>query len=215
MDVVQTVLQVVEPDLSERGQAGSRADGPDDEAGAVRGGETRRHLSSQPRGGAIDLAGPVGQVVLSQHQPAGAEVIRLDGVASHGQEPGVDLADHLGAGEDEELVAPVPALEVVGGEIAVLDRGAHGPIEDQDPLSQAVSEIPGHVVRRSRTLRQYPEYLSADFTPTRTLLPIPPVLTARPALSRRRWSPAAARPGLHNTPGEPHRCPRPFDIRAS
>jgi len=54
----------------------------------------------------------------------------------------VDIPDDLGPREIEVLVAAleVSAAEVLGGEIARLDHGAHGAVEDQDPLGESPGE---------------------------------------------------------------------------
>ena len=55
----------------------------------------------------------------------------------------VELADHVGAGEDEDLVAAleVGAAEVVGGEVGALQPGAEGAVEHEDALAQRVEEV--------------------------------------------------------------------------
>ena len=53
---------------------------------------------------------------------------------------GVQLADHVGPGEHEHLVAAleVGAPEVVGGEVPGLDARAEGAVEDDHALGRGV-----------------------------------------------------------------------------
>ena len=50
----------------------------------------------------------------------------------------VHLGDLVGPGEDEVLVAALErgSAEVVGAEVAALDPGAEGAVEDDDPFGE-------------------------------------------------------------------------------
>ncbi len=80
----------------------------------------------------------MGQVILRQHHRCGAEGVGLQDVGASVQETLVDVGDHVGAGEDQVLVTPLVlrAAEVLRPQVAVLDGGAHGPVQDQDALSE-------------------------------------------------------------------------------
>ena len=84
--------------------------------------------------------GPLGDPVLGQRDGKGAEGVGLDDIAPHLEVLGVQLAQDVGAGDGEQLVAAleVGSAEVVGREIAVLDAGAHGAVEDDDSLTGGV-----------------------------------------------------------------------------
>jgi hypothetical protein len=50
----------------------------------------------------------------------------------------VDLLDHVGAGDDQVVVAPLQPLaaEVARGEVVALDGGAHGAVEHEDAFGE-------------------------------------------------------------------------------
>ncbi len=136
--------QIVKADLSQGWQTRSGADGSHDEAGMVRRGESRRHLVGQASRRVIDLVRLLRQAVLTQDEPAGSEGVGLDGVAAHLQEAGVDLSDDLRARQDQELVAALLPFKIVRGEVAILNGGPHGTIEDQDALAKLLSKVRCH-----------------------------------------------------------------------
>jgi hypothetical protein len=93
-------------------------------------------LARQPRGGAIDIGGAVGQAPLIQPQPCRLEGIGLQHVAASIHERGVNLFDQVGP-RDHQVVAVAfgsRSAEILGGEIERVDARAHRAVEDQDAL---------------------------------------------------------------------------------
>ena len=95
-------------------------------------------LAREPGGRQVDLMGARGQAVLREHQRGRAEGVGLDDVAAGFQVAFMNRADELGPGENQILVATfeLRAAKVGGRQIAVLDRGAHRAIEDEDAGSE-------------------------------------------------------------------------------
>ena len=83
---------------------------------------------------------------LAEHDLVRPEGVRFDSVAADGQEPGVDLADHVRAGLAEDLGAVLVAGVVGQGQVVGEDAGAHGPVEDQDPPLKSFEELRCHVL---------------------------------------------------------------------
>ena len=70
----------------------------------------------------------------------GAEGAGLEGVDADVEIRGVELADHVGPGEHQHLVAALElrTAEIVGGEVPGLDARAEGAIEDDHPFGGGV-----------------------------------------------------------------------------
>ena len=89
-------------------------------------------------GNAADFECLVGQPVFSQHDGSAAEGVRLDDVRASFEIFAVDAGNNVGAREYQILVAAfqVRAAEILGGQILLLQHGAHGAIQDEDALAQ-------------------------------------------------------------------------------
>ena len=76
--------------------------------------------------------------------------------------------DHVGAGDHQELVAPlqIGTPEVVGGQVGQLQIGAHGAVEDDDPLGDGV---PG--MRRNARGSRWNKATAAQPAPCRPKAP--------------------------------------------
>ena len=69
----------------------------------------------------------------------------------------MDLADDVGLGEEQDLVVALeilagPVLEAVAAvlgfaELVTLDHGAHGAIDDDKPLAEAIHQIGAACIR--------------------------------------------------------------------
>ena len=138
------VAQRDEVDLTERRQLRAGADRPDDPAGPVGRGVARRHLLGDAGRLLVDLAGALRDPVLRQHHREGAEGVGLDGVDANFEEAPVEIGDDLGPGHGQDLVAAFEgrAAEVLRAEVAGLEVGAGGAVEDDDPFAQSVKERP-------------------------------------------------------------------------
>ena len=138
------VAEVGVGDLTQGGEFGARPHAAGHPAGAFRCGELGGHGLRDLGAGPADLTGAVGQPVFGQHDRGGAERAGLDDVAPDLEERTVYLGDEVGAGTDQDLVATleVGAAEVLGAQAQHLQVGAHGAVEDQDPLPQRL-EIGG------------------------------------------------------------------------
>src|SRR5436309_352244 len=108
------------------------------EARAVGRLEARARRAREPRGGGVDLAHLVLKAVLAEHDARAAEGIGLDDVRAGGEVALVHVADHVGAGQDQVLVAALVlgATEVPGGEVATLDVRPRRAVEDDDALGE-------------------------------------------------------------------------------
>ena len=129
-------------DLAEGGELGARADGTGDPSGLVRGGVARGHVSGQAGGGHVELVGAIGDPVLTEGDGEGAERVGLDDLAADLEIRGVELSDDIGSGDGEQFVAPLEVVtaEILGGEPALLDTGAHATVEDHDSAARCVEE---------------------------------------------------------------------------
>ena len=132
-----------------RDRFGRRAHRAGDEAGFVRRGDLVGRLPREPRRNHVQLVGLVLQPVLGEHEPRATEGVGRDHVGARREVGAVDAHHEIGSGAHELLVAPLErgAAEVVGGELVLLEHGAHGPIEHEHTLLEDVVE-PRH--RRCR-----------------------------------------------------------------
>ncbi len=135
----------------ERERAAHRAQHAGDEAGPRRvpRGELVRHAPRQARALAVQLAHDRLQVVVRLRDRGRVEGVGLEDVRARLEVLGVDLADHLRAGEGEEVVV---AAQVVGevpealaavlglAQPVALHHGSHGPVQDEDALGQGLVE---------------------------------------------------------------------------
>ena len=124
-------------DVPERGEFGARSHGARDPAGALGRGELVADGAGQLGRPPGELAGPVAQAVLGQHDRGGAESVGLDDVAADLEERAVHLRHQVGPRLDEPLVAPfeLGSAEVVGAEPEQLQVRPHGAVEDDDALA--------------------------------------------------------------------------------
>ena len=95
-------------------------------------------LPRQARGGGVDGVHLVLQVVFREHDARAAEGIGADDVGAGLQVGAVDVAQHVGAGEVQMLVAAlvVGAAEIGGRQRLGLQEGSHGAVQYQDALVQ-------------------------------------------------------------------------------
>ena len=126
--------QLAEADLAERGvvgggQVAGRADRAGHEAVLADG------LAGDLGGLLVDLERVLGQAPLLELDPAGLEGVGLDHLGAGLDHRGVDALDHVGAVEDQRLVAlALEAPVVLLGEVELLEGRAHAAVEDDDAL---------------------------------------------------------------------------------
>jgi hypothetical protein len=113
---------------------------------------TKRGLSgvlNDARRGQVHLARQEAHLVVVLRDRGGAEGVGLDQVGARGQVALVDVADHVGPREAEQLVVALHVLvevlealtPVLGlAQLEALDHGAHGAIEDGDAVLQDVGQ---------------------------------------------------------------------------
>ena len=135
------VAQRGEADLAERGELGARPHRARHPPARI----ARRHLPGDARRLDVELVGPIGDLVLGQHGGETAERVGLDHVDADVEERAVEVGHHVGPGVDQDLVATLErrAPEVVGAEVACLQRRAGGAVVDHDAFTHGVEEAAG------------------------------------------------------------------------
>ncbi len=134
-------LQVREFGVIGRGQLAAWADGTGDEARlAGLGGEFIRQAARQAGGGLVDFMGPFCQAIFAERQAVGAEGVRFEHIHADFQKRAVDFFNGGGIGNDEEIVAAIIffAAKMLGGQMLVLQAGAHRAIENENFLFERV-----------------------------------------------------------------------------
>jgi hypothetical protein len=139
-------------------QLAGRADGAGHESALARRGEAVSHAAREGCSRPVEVAHSFIETVLRHRDPVCAEGAGFDDVASRLEVGGVNGLDHLRPLQDEVVVAPdiTLAAEVHGGEVLLLDAGAHGPIEHQDLVGQRVEVAAVRVLGRRAALRARP-----------------------------------------------------------
>ena len=142
------VAEVGVGDLAERGELGARADAAGHPPGPVRGGEVVGRLAGEGGGGQVQLAHPVGQAVLGQHRGEGPEGVGLDDVAADLEKDRWTRSTASGRvttsiSLQPSSSGPPKSSAVSSGQLQV---GAHGAVEDDDPLARRPSGSRGTVV---------------------------------------------------------------------
>ena len=140
---------VCPPQLGEGDAAGDRQGfgrGPQragHEARLARSGVCPRRGARQFRGRLVDVARPVVQAELGQHDAGGTEGVRLDDVGAGVQKAGVNLRDDLRAGQDQVFVAAVVlgTTEVFSAKVFGLDGRPHRAVEQQHAFGQQRNQV--------------------------------------------------------------------------
>ena len=103
------------------------------------------HVLGQAGRGQVDLVGLLGDSVFAERTGEGAEGAGLEGVHADVEVRGVELADHIRAGEHQHLVAAleIRTAEVVRGEVPRLDACAESAIEDDHTFGRGVGIAAG------------------------------------------------------------------------
>ena len=102
-------------------------------------------LTREARRSGVDLADLVREPVLRERDAGAPERIGLDQIGAGRQVPLVHLADDVGAGEHQVLVAPLVgfAAEVRRTEVATLQIGPRRAVENEDALGEQRAETFG------------------------------------------------------------------------
>jgi hypothetical protein len=128
--------------VAERGQTGAGPDRADHEARAAIARHAVDRFAGQLGAAAIDLERPMGQLELAERDRRAAERVGLDGIRAGAQIAEVNVRDHVWAGEVEHLGAVLLAPEVgLDREVARMDLGAHGTVEQQHAALQGLEKI--------------------------------------------------------------------------
>ena len=140
------VPELREADLAEAGSLGAGTEGSGNVALAVRGGEPVGHLPCDAGVGQGDLVGSVGEVVLAERHTEGTEGVGLDDIGTHLEVGGVQVRDHIGAGNPEQVGAALERFtsEVVRSEVPALEPGAGRAVVNHDALSYEVEKGVSH-----------------------------------------------------------------------
>ena len=119
-----------------------------------RSGRLRRPLGgdfafAMPRPFDVQLVGHVLEQVVGLRDGGAAERVGLDDVGAGGQVLPVDLADHVGPRQDQQVVVALEILRVILEALAAevrfrqlvaLDHRAHRAVEDEDARRERVSQ---------------------------------------------------------------------------
>ena len=133
--------ELAEADLAERrvvggGQVAGRPDRPGHEAILARG------LAGDLRGLRVDLERSVAQAPLVELQMTRLEGVRLDDLGAGLEHRLVHALDHIGAVQDERLVALArQAAVVLARQVEHLERGAHAAVVDHDAGSDGLDVV--------------------------------------------------------------------------
>src|ERR1019366_8158523 len=117
------------------------AHGTGDEARLVRRGVLVRDLARQFRGGEVQFVLAVRQFVVGESDPRAPEGVGLDDVRAGFQILPMDVLNDVGPRDVEDFRTVLPP-QVVGldGQGRLMDHGAHGPVEHEYTLFQAVDQ---------------------------------------------------------------------------
>ena len=134
-------------DLAEREEFRPGSHGSQHEARTIRRGVFIARGTSDLRGLAVQVTGPVDQflVELGEDVLVGPEGVGLDRIRTRGEESGMNLLDEFRAGANQQVDTVLPT-EVVAldFEINRLKRGPHRPIEKKDAAIEFLEECTGH-----------------------------------------------------------------------
>ena len=132
-------------DVAERGQAGAGADRADDEALAAVACDLRDRLVGELGRAPVDLERPLAEVELAERDRRAAEAVGLERIGTGLEIAQVDLPDQIGAAQVQDLGAVLLIPEVgLDREIATLDLGPHGPIDQKDPALEGLEKCGCH-----------------------------------------------------------------------
>ena len=125
-----------------------------DEARSVGGGDVVDRLAGERRGRDVQLVAEVLEAVVGLRDARAVEGVGADDVGARVEVGAVDLADHVGVAQGQQVVvagqAPVVRREALAAvrrlvEPVPLDHRAHRAVEHQDPLAEQLRELLGRV----------------------------------------------------------------------
>jgi hypothetical protein len=133
--------ELAEADAAERGVVARRqVSGGPDRAGHEAG--VPRRGSCQLGRAAVDLERVLAEPPFVELDAAALEGVRLEHVGARLDHRLVHALDHVRAVEHERLVALSLQPPVVrGGEVELLERGAHAAVEDDDPAADGFDVV--------------------------------------------------------------------------
>ena len=84
----------------------------------------------------VDFLGFFSDLVLIEDQGSGSEGVGFDAIGSRLQVQTMNRGDHFRTSEDQVFVTAeeILATEILCSEVKILERGASGSIQDQNPL---------------------------------------------------------------------------------
>ena len=103
-------------------------------------------------------------MIIGHGDTGGVEAVGFQNIGTGRQIGLVDLADHLGLGQHQQVIVALEIATPVGKtraavirllELVALDHGTHATVDDQDPLSQTG----GKTGVKGRCLCRHGEYL--------------------------------------------------------
>ncbi len=112
------------------------------------------HRARQPGSLPVDLGRELFHLVVGHGDAGGVEGVGLEDVGAGGAVLLVDLANHGGTGQHQQVIVALDVGVPVGEaraaiigltELVALDHGAHGAIDDQDPLLETGFQFVCHI----------------------------------------------------------------------
>ena len=147
----ERLLEGAVGDVAERGQAGAGADRADHEALAAVACDQGDRLMGELGRAPVDLERPLAEVELAERDRRAAEAVGLERIGAGLEIAEVDLPDQVRAAQVQDLGAVLLAPEVgLDREVAALDLGPHGAIDQKDPALEGLEKSGCHAVSLRR-----------------------------------------------------------------
>src|ERR1700683_4638120 len=127
-------MHLLKRDVSERRQFCRGSYRPGDKPWFVLSRKLCSDVLREPRGGEINFGDPIGKTKLSEHRAHPVERIRLNDIAPHTQETGMDVANNVWPAQYEDFVTVFLAPIVVESGVVHVDVSPHRAVINHNAL---------------------------------------------------------------------------------